>query len=246
MPSSIAGRARARDGLLQIGPDRERLDDVPSGDDGEDGAIRERGGDPAVRQQAGPGHERRMLGIRGGKARRHGQRCIARDRLPRPIVGVERLGGARDPGRARRLECLGQALPGRAPARLVVAGAPEELPERFARHTLGVREHRVMRVDVHLVGIDADAQLAAAATRRREESGLQAHRQEGERHIGRRQLDRKLGLLRGGKRQQRAREVGAADRHDGGSRLAAGMITRTGICRVRSAMRAACGSVAAR
>src|SRR6185312_13774681 len=99
---------------------------------------------------------------RDGELRRDRQWRRRVERLSGPRGGVQWLRGPDDPRGARWLEAVGHHLPGDSLARLVVTGAPVELPEPLAPRALLRGEGRIVRVDVNLVGIDAHAQLASA------------------------------------------------------------------------------------
>ena len=91
-----------------------------------------------------------------------------------------------------RVEAVGELLPGEPATRLVIGGAPGQLPEVAAPRQLVGREFGLVRVDMHLVGKDTDAQFLAAIGLR-EEARFQAHWQECERHVGRQERHSEFG-----------------------------------------------------
>ena len=213
----------------QIGPH------VGAGDRGEDlpAAVGRRG--PARRQQ--PRHRDPLRATR--RAGVGELRCAGR----RSLGDVGRRGRARDPGRPAGVVAIGQLLPRLPQGGVVDAGLPLGLPVTAAGVGLVCGERGVVRIDVDLVRVDAHPQLDSAVGPV-EEPGLEAHRQQRERHGGRsaRRAERRRGdVERIG--EQRA-EVGHRQRHGASrSRTELGMVMRTGVCRNRAATRAECWSV---
>ena len=174
-------------------------------------AVCARHREPALRQQPRPRRVAPAIGTARGARRHGGEARRARPRGIRP-GGVGGLEPARDPGRARGVEAIGQLLPGGAPLGLVGASQPGLLPEVPAPFDLRRRQLALMGIDVDLVGKDADAQLLRAVGLGKE-ARLQAHRQQRQRLVARQQRCRQFtrhGLRR--KRQQRGHR-GQRQRH---------------------------------
>src|SRR4029079_14620900 len=83
----------------------------------------------------------------------------SRNRRSRPLRGVGRLELPGDPCRALGTEGVGQWRPGGAACALVVARARVLLPVVYAPVALARQQIGLVRVEMDLVGIDADAQF---------------------------------------------------------------------------------------
>jgi hypothetical protein len=134
---------------------------------------------PPLRQDARHRRARPRIRLRRDlrESNRGGQRLVVSDGGGGAAFGVQRPQHAGDPGGAIRVEALDELAPGRLARFPVIGGAPGLLPEVFAPDLLLLGQLGLVGVDVHLVRIDADAQVEAAVRERREPR-LQPHGQQ--------------------------------------------------------------------
>ena len=145
---------------------------------------------PALRHHA---CERRALPCAGGRILLHRgrrelrldrQRRVGRDRCGRPVADIRRTQRPRDPGRALRIEAIAKLLPRETLAGFVASRTPDLLPEMLTPEKLVLRQARLVRIDVHLIGIHAHAQLLSRGVGQREETRFEPHRQHEQRRVG--------------------------------------------------------------
>ena len=142
----------------------------------EDRRARQRSGSRRASGRAPPTPTSPSASGRSANARRAARAVGRRGRAGRSAAFVGSAPRAIHAARAAP-EAVGELLPGGRSRVLVVAGAPVLLPEVRAPLLLARRQVRFVRVEVHLVGIDAHAQLVPVP-RQVGEAGLQPHRQQ--------------------------------------------------------------------
>ena len=173
-------------------------------------------GDEAIREGPGDGRPRPRAVFAGDPVE-------ARDTV--------RAGQCRrdDPLGTCRVEPRGQRCPRRIDRRLIAVGAGASRPILLGSGDLGVGEGWFVDVDVHVVWVDPHPQMGRRL-RWREEAGLDAHRQQGDRNVGRQSGDSVGELREGGRRRscrarhrsprrspptrRRRRRAGPGRRHD--------------------------------